>query len=125
MSFFGSINFCQILSTMSESTVLDTGKGKAKAIGTHKLSRSIQYSILDLTDDEQTSEDSDSESKSDSSISGSDLESDSESSDDGEEKRIKAYVASIFEEKNKQKAVETIQSTGEEDVITLPDETLP
>lgn len=70
----------------------------------------------------QGSEDPDSESESDSSISDSD--SDSESSDDEEEK-IKAYVASIFEEKNKQKAVETIQLTGEEDVITLPDETLP
>ena len=76
-----------------------------------------------MTDDEQTSEDPDSESESDSSISDSD--SGSESSDDGEEKRIKAYVAHIFEEKNKQRAVETIQSTGEEDVITLPDETLP
>ena len=77
-----------------------------------------------MTDDEQTSEDPDSESESDSSISDSDSESDSESSDNGEEKKIKAYVASIFE-KNKQKAVETMQSTGEEDVITLPDETLP
>jgi hypothetical protein len=74
-----------------------------------------------LTDDEQSSEDSDSEAESDSSIS----DSDSESSDDGEEKRIRAYVTSIFDEKNKQRAVETIQSTREEDVITLPDETLP
>ena len=76
-----------------------------------------------LIDDEQSSEDPDSESESDSSI--SDTDTDSESSDDGEEKRIKAYVASIFGEKKKQRAVETIQSTGEEDVITLPDETLP
>ena len=87
----------------------------------YKISRSIQCSILDLTDDEQSSEDSDSESESDSSIS----DSDSESSDDGEEERIKAYVTSIFKGKYKQKAVETIQSTREEDVITLPDESLP
>lgn len=104
------------------STVLD--KGKKKAIGTiTKISWSIQYLILDLTDDEHTSEDPDSETETDSSISDSD--SDSESSDDGEEKRIKAYVAHIFEEKNKQRAVETVESIGEEDVITLPDETLP
>jgi hypothetical protein len=74
-----------------------------------------------VTDNGQSSD-----SESESSNSDSDLDSDSESSnDDGEEKRIKAYVASIFEEKNKQRALETIQSTGEEDVITLPDETLP
>lgn len=78
---------------------------------------------MELTD-EQSSEDPDSESsESDSSILDSD--SDSESSDDGEEKRIKAYVTSIFNEKNKQRAVATILSTREEDVITLPDETLP
>ena len=104
----------------TKSTVLDTGKGKA--IGTIiKTSGSIQYSILDFTDDEQSSDDFDSESEVDSSIS----DSDSESFDDGEEEKIKAYVTSIFKEKNKQKAVETIQSTREEDVITLPDETLP
>ena len=78
-----------------------------------------------MTDEEQSSGDSDSESGSDSSISDSDSDSDSESSNDGEEERIKAYVASIFNEKKKQKAVETIQPTQEEDVITLPDETLP
>ena len=80
---------------------------------------------MELTD-EQSSEDPDSESsESDSSILDSDSDSDSESSDDGEEKRIKAYVTSIFNEKNKQRAVETILSTREENVITLPDETLP
>jgi hypothetical protein len=83
-----------------------------------------QCSIPDLTDEgSSASEDSDSEAESDSSISDSD--SDLESSEDGEEKRIRAYVTSIFNEKNKQRAVETIQSTQEEDVITLPDETLP
>jgi hypothetical protein len=75
-----------------------------------------------LIDEEQSSEDSDSESASESSISDSDSES---SGDDGEEKKIQAYVASIFEKKNKQKAAETISSTQEEDIITLPDETLP
>ena len=111
MSYFGSVNLCPQYVNRSRYR-----KGKGNRYN-YKISRSIQYSILDLTDDE---EDSDSESESDSSI------SDSESSnDDGEVERIKAYVASIFEEKNKQRAVETIQPTGEEDVITLPDETLP
>ena len=79
-----------------------------------------------MTDEEQSSEDSDSESESDSSISDLTSDSHSESSNDGgEEERIKAYVSSIFKEKNKQKEVETIQPTQEEDIITLPDETLP
>jgi hypothetical protein len=75
-----------------------------------------------LIDEEQISEDdSDSESESDLSTSASDSES---SNDNREEKRIQAYVASIFEKKKK-KAVEEIPSTQEEDIITLPDETLP
>jgi hypothetical protein len=72
-----------------------------------------------LTDEEQRSEECDSETESSISTSDSDSES---SGDDGEEKNIRAYVASIFEQKNKQKS---IQPTQEEDIITLPDETLP
>jgi len=74
-----------------------------------------------LIDEEQSSkDDSDSESESASASSDSDSES---SNDNGEEKRIRAYVASIFE-KNKENP-EKIPSTQEEDIITLPSETLP
>ncbi|KAF8798753.1 hypothetical protein BYT27DRAFT_6876168 [Phlegmacium glaucopus] len=77
--------------------------------------------MVDLTDEEQSSEGSNSESNSSTSDSNSDSGS---SSEDEEKKRIRAYLASILEEDLKRKTAETIQSTQEEEeVITLPDET--
>jgi len=104
------------------STILATGKGKEKAIGTVIKCWCTQFSVVDLTDEESSGE-SDSESESDSSTSNSDSDSES-SSDDGENKRIRTYLASILEKNARPKAAETIQSTREEEeVITLPDET--
>lgn len=70
-----------------------------------------RWSMVDLTDERQSFEGSD------TSTSDSDSES---STDDGEEKQSQA---SISEEKPRTKSAETTQLTQEEEVITFSDET--